>query len=155
MTEQTDREKAAELLRAKIRVAFPDARFSGPITEVDELLPDDERDEEQPLYDGLRGRKWSEIEASFVVSNVDGISLLTDEAYAAFLPAWLVAALEDDEVRELLVYGFSPVSQDGRMSESMARQMTEREDRRIRQLTSAQLEAILAFLTYCIEVETS
>jgi hypothetical protein len=154
MTEQTDRDKAAELLRAKIKATFPDGVFSGPITAVDGLtdeeLDEQELDEDKALYHGLRERRWSEIEGSFAASLPDGLPLLADRAFAAFLPAWLVAALANDEVREFVVYHFSPDTHQHSPSEWMNRM-----DRRIRQLTSAQREAILAFLTYCIEFETS
>lgn len=144
MTEQTDQDKGAELLSAKIKVAFPDLAFSGPITGVDGQ-PNEELDEQQALYGALRGRKWSEIPVSVIESNPDGVVLLTDEAFVAFLPAWLHCALTHEKVRELMVYAFSPA----------VHKSTEGMDRRIRRLTSPQKEALLAFLTYCAEVESS
>jgi hypothetical protein len=135
-------ESNAELVQAKIRTAFPDSEFFGLITSADGSL-NEELDEEQALYGALRGRKWTEIPASFVGSYPDGVVLLTDEAFAAFLPAWLTCALQDRTVRELMVYTFSP------------REPSERMNRRIRSLTSSQREALLAFLAHCVEVESS
>jgi len=159
MTDVGDRKKAVDDLLVKIRAAYPDTAFSGSVTRVDglpdEKLGEEELDEEKALYHGLRGKRWTDVDGSFVASNVDGISLLTDDAFTAFLPAWLIAALGNNNVRELLVYHFSPNLPDDQMSESTAHQLSERQDRRIRQLTSAQIEALLAFLTYCFEVETS
>jgi hypothetical protein len=41
-------------------------------------------------------------------SNPDGVVLLSDEAFSAFLPAWLIRSLDlindENEVRELMIY---------------------------------------------------
>lgn len=144
MTEQASNGKSDQVLRASIIAAFPNSVFSGSITAVDGRT-DRELDEEQALYNALYGKKWSDIEASFVSSYPDGISLLTDEAFAAFLPAWLIAALGDNEVRELVVFFFS----------SSAHEPSERRDRRIQQLTLLQKKVLREFLTYCAEMEAS
>jgi hypothetical protein len=144
MTEQTNKRKSGQVLRDNIIAAFPGSVFSGPITRVDGRT-DEALEEEQALYNALRARKWSDIEGSFVSSNVDGIALLTDQAFAAFLPAWLIAALDENEVREMLVYFFSP----------SAHEPSESRDRRIEQLTLPQKKVLRAFLTYCFEVEDS
>jgi hypothetical protein len=132
----------AELVQAKIRAAFPDSVFSGSITPADGRL-NEELDEERALYSALHGKKWTDIAASFIGGYPDGVVLLTDEAFATFLPAWLTCALQNKEVRELMVYTFSP------------REPSERSDRRVRNLTSSQREALRAFLAYCLEVESS
>jgi hypothetical protein len=144
MTEQANNRNSYRVLRDNIIAAFPQSVFSGAITGVDGRT-DEELDEEQALYNALHGRKWSDIEGSFVSSYPDGISLLTDQAFAAFLPAWLVAALDNDNVRELLVYFFSPSTH----------QTSERRERRIQQLTLPQKKVLQAFLGYCFEVEAS
>jgi hypothetical protein len=144
MTEQPELEMPLELLRAKIKVAFPDAAFSGVITGADGLLSE-ELDEEQALYGALRGRKWSEVPVSIIESNPDGIVLLTDEAFVAFLPAWLNRALTQEKVREMMVYVFSPD----------VHKSTETTDHRMRQFTSPQKDVLVAFLKYCLEVESS
>lgn len=135
-------ENDAEHVQAKIRTAFPDSEFFGSITPADGSL-NEELDEEQALYGALRGKRWTEIPASFVGCYPDGVVLLTDEAFAAFLPAWLTCALQNKTVRELMVYTFSP------------REPSERTNRRIRSLTSPQREALQAFLAHCVEVESS
>jgi len=132
-----------ELVEAKIRAAFADSTFAGPITAVDEMT-NEELDEEQALYGALRGRSWSEISASLIARYPDGIALLTDEAFIAFLPAWLTRALKDDEVLEAMVYMFSPHA---RTSEML--------NRRLRLLSAEQREALEAFLAHCVDVESS
>jgi hypothetical protein len=144
MFPDTDPEKAAECLRDTIKMAFPDVTFAEPITGVDGL-PNEELDEEQALYGALRGKKWSQVPLSVVAANPDGVVLLTDEAFAAFLPAWLNYATTHTKIQELMVYVFSPVVQ-----KSM-----EMMDRRIGLLSAPQKEALRAFLSYCVMIELS
>jgi hypothetical protein len=75
----------------------------------------------------------------------DGIVLLTHEAFAAFLPAWLTCALTNNAVREFMVYTFSPE----------LHKTSERMDSRIRLLTFPQKKALRAFLPHCVQVESS
>ena len=131
-------------LRSRIRAAFPDSTFNGPITGVDGLM-NEELDEQRALYAALRDKKWSEVPTAVIDNNPDGVVLLTDEAFAAFLPAWLDRALTHEKVRELMVYVFSPD----------VHKSTERTGHRIEHLSPPQKEALLAFLTYCVEVESS
>lgn len=142
MTHKATEGHDAELVQAKIRAAFGDSVFCGAITPADRRL-DEELDEEQALYGTLHGKKWSEVPASFVGSYPDGIVLLTDDAFAAFLPAWLTCALQNKAVREMMIYTFAP------------REPSERTNRRIRSLTSPQREALKAFLAHCVEAESS
>src|SRR4051812_44377752 len=45
----------------------------------------------------LRGRTWSEIPAEFMNANCNILSLLSPEAYAAFLAAWLRQGVLDPD----------------------------------------------------------
>ena len=143
MTEKGNRDEASERVRAKIVAAFPDFIFTGPITGVDEN-PAEELDEEQDLYSNLSGRRWSEIPADVLDRNVDGYHLLTDAAFVAFLPAWLNRAITSDEAREFIAYTFEPRYDPKRWL-----------DRRIRQLSYHQMEAVQMLLAFCIEFEPS
>lgn len=145
MTEGSDQTIAAEAVREKIRRAFPDLKFSGRITPSDGETGED-YDEEQALYGALHGRKWSEIPVSFIKPYSYSIPLLTETAFGMFLPAWLIVALDDDEVREAVVYTFSGHNRDTDTS-FMAR--------RLQLLSSLQREALQMFLAHCVEVETS
>lgn len=154
MTEQAEPKRSAESVRERIKAAFPDSIFSGPITGIDgEQQLYDERDdegnpiydEEQALYETLRGKRWSEIPGAFIEIYSDCHLLLSDAAFAAYLPAWLSYSLTHEEVRELMVYAFSPESH-----ESM-----EGADHRLRRLTPLQIEALREFLAYALDVTTS
>jgi hypothetical protein len=146
---------AVERLRDNIRTVFPDDAFLGSVTPVDRIsekvyddvlgLDVELYDDQQALYGSLHRRRWSEIPASFINSNPDGIVLLTNETFVAFLPAWLTCALTDKQVREFMVYTFSPEPD----------KPSERMDSRMLLLTSQQKKALLAFLAHCVEVESS
>ena len=144
MNQQTHLTKHVEALRTAIQVAFPDRPFLGSITAVDGLT-NEELDEQRALYSALRGRKWSEIPLPVIESNPDGIVLLTDEAFIAFLPAWLTHALAHEKIRELLIYVFSPA-----VHASMKKM-----DQRIRLLNSMQMEALRGFLEFSFSTENS
>jgi hypothetical protein len=105
------RERLAQLRRA-IQQAFPEHTYVGKITRYDDKLDDPELDEEKYLYEGLKGRQWTDIPRQVLDSRPDGYVLLTDEAFQNFLAAWLMRSLEDidgeNEVREFVVYAFSP-----------------------------------------------
>lgn len=131
-------------LQDQIQSAFPDFSFSGSITSVDGAA-DEVLDEEQAIYSELRGRKWSDIPVSFIQDFPDGFLLLTDEAYVAFLAAWLSYALKNAEVREMVVYSFSPD----------AHKRPDWRGRHIKLLNSLQRNVLQAFLAHCAETESS
>ncbi len=70
----------------------------------------EEIDDDLDLRDNLRNRSWNEVAAEVVGRRAGGLPLLTPEAFAAFLPAWLIRSREDlggeNEIRELTVYEF-------------------------------------------------
>jgi hypothetical protein len=74
-------------------------------------LDDPELDEDKDLYHALNGRKWTEVQPPLLRDHPDGYELLTDQAFGAFLAAWLMRSLEDmdseNEVRNFVVYSFS------------------------------------------------
>jgi hypothetical protein len=142
--ERTQSNSDADILRIKMREAFADARYTGPITGVDGQ-PDEIYDEEQALYGNLLGKKWSEVPASFIEHYPDSVVLLTDEAFLVFLPAWLMCAIDTENVRELMVYTFSKESNES----------SDLIERRLRQLAPPQREALKEFLAYCLAVDSS
>lgn len=109
------------VLREMVRRAFPADPYFGNVTNYDkdlqqELTEKNEAlDEDQDLYRMLRGRGWTEIPKYFLYSHPDGYVLLSEDAFSAFLPAWLLRALDnveaEDEVRNFLVYAFSNTAQ--------------------------------------------
>jgi hypothetical protein len=106
------------VLRESIRRAFPADTYTRRVTPHDDELSSELREdqaileEDQDLFRAFKGRNWTEVPKQFLESLPDGLPLLTDEAFVAFLPAWLVCSLEnidgENEVRNFVVYNFSP-----------------------------------------------
>jgi hypothetical protein len=104
------------LLRESIRRSFPARVYTGDITPNDGIvafeLTEDQAilDDDQFLYRALKGQQWTDVPREFLKSQPDGYLLLADEAFAAFLSAWLVCSLEniegENEIREFLAYSF-------------------------------------------------
>ena len=119
-----DNEKVVALREAILR-SFPAREHKGKITEVDgewlpELTEENEiLDDEKFLYEAVNGRLWTQVSKMYLQSAPDGFVLLSDEAFAAFLPAWLILSLEnmdgENEVREFLIYSFSSSMQQFRV----------------------------------------
>ncbi|HVZ72375.1 MAG TPA: DUF6714 family protein [Polyangia bacterium] len=57
------------------------------------------------------GRKWSELSTDVLEYHHDSIPLLSPEAFAYYLPAYLIfAAKEPDRIGEMVLYGIGPSS---------------------------------------------
>ncbi len=99
-------------LRQKVKQAFPPEKYDGTVTSYDPGPWTEELDEEQAPYETLTGRSWTEVSPRFLQNNPDAYLLLTPQAYAAFVAAWLNHSLEnlggENEVREFLIYTCSP-----------------------------------------------
>lgn len=97
-------------LKLSIKQGFPATRYDGQITPCDDDLDREEFDEDKDLYDGLKGRVWTEIPKTLLHHLPGGYVLLTNDAFVAFFAAWLMYSLEDldqeNEVRNFLVYSF-------------------------------------------------
>jgi hypothetical protein len=78
----------ARALEAQIRKAFPERRVSGPIALGS-------YDDCEALRLMLENATWIEIPAEFVTAHDGSLPLLTDDAYRAFLPAWLLQAARE------------------------------------------------------------
>lgn len=87
--------QALATLRDQIRLAFPVAPFDGPITVCD-------CEECMEISNALRGKCWDEVSAEFLHLSCSPV-LLTAEAFCAFLPAYLLRALEDIERRTVVL----------------------------------------------------
>jgi hypothetical protein len=101
---------AVAALRQAITLAFPPAVFLGVVTPADNEDWAEEIDDDLDLRDNLGSRAWNELAAQFIDRQAGGLPLLTPEAFAAFLPAWLMRSLDglsgDNKVREFTVYEF-------------------------------------------------
>ena len=91
----------AGVLREAILRTFPAERYAGKITNYDndcllELTQDSESlDDEKYFYEAVSGHVWTEIPKGYLQREPDGFLRLSDEAFAAFLPAWLMESLEN------------------------------------------------------------
>jgi hypothetical protein len=135
-------------LKDQIRTAFPCFPFFGPITPC-------HCDECTEIKEGLREKQWDEIPAAFLDFTLNP-TLLAPEAFQAFLPAYLNRGLDDldGEVLEFTVYSLCP-NINTEVDHPFTR--TPEEDRttwlldRVRLMSTAQIEAIRAFLSYIKE----
>lgn len=99
-----------------IRRSFPAETYLGKVTEFDEEFSEELREDQSPidddfhLYQDLKGRKWTDVPHSLLESQPDGFVLLTNEAFVAFLAAWLMYSLTsmyaENEVRNFIIYSF-------------------------------------------------
>lgn len=101
-------------LRGSLLGLFPAQPYSGPVTLSDgEFTP--ESNDEESLFIALRGRKWTDIDRSFMYSQPGDFVLLTDPAYRAFLPAWLFCSLDsigaENKVRDAVINSISHTAQ--------------------------------------------
>lgn len=97
-------------VKAKLRAAFPPGKALDPakITST----PND-RDEGQKIYNALRGRTWDAIPLEALERNSP--SFLTPEGYCYYLPAWLTAGLdfENLDVRDRALAALGPTRTSG------------------------------------------
>jgi hypothetical protein len=95
-----------------IRRAFPAEAYDKLITPFDDKVDDPELDEEKELYEALKGKKWTDVPRQLLDNQPDGYVVLTDEAFVAFVAAWLMQSLEnidgENRVRDFVVYAFGP-----------------------------------------------
>jgi hypothetical protein len=136
-------------LRDAILNSFPGVAVEGKITNCDGAwLPRLTREnaiheDDKLVYEALTGRTWSDIPKQFLREEPDGFVLLTDEAFVAYLAAWLVCALDDMDgeniVREFVIYSFSP-------SQKQQPDMTPEKIRRLRLMNSEQRATVRSLL---------
>ena len=144
------REKiAAQQLRNQIRQAFPATQFDGPITSCDFEECTDIREE-------LRHKRWNEVSIAFL-DHTCSPTLLTPEAFNAYLPAYLLRALDDlsrdSIVVEFTVYSLCPndPDEDGLQAHAGSDYQMNRLFQVARFMTPAQVQAIRAFLMFVQE----
>lgn len=131
----------AQQLRDQIREAFPATEFCGPITTCDCQECTDIREE-------LRHKRWDEISTAFLDFTCSPM-LLTPEAFNAFLPAYLLRALDDlgrySAVVEFTVYSLCPDKPEN--NDVSSRLLLQR----VRLMSPLQIQAIRAFLMFVQE----
>jgi hypothetical protein len=136
---------AAQKLRDQIREAFPATQFYGPITCCD-------CEECTSIREELRHKGWDEISTAFLDFTCSP-TLLTPEAFGAFLPAYLLRALDDlgrhSVVVEFTVYSLCPNQPEENGKED--RVGVGRLLQRARLMSPLQIQAIRAFLMFVQE----
>jgi hypothetical protein len=143
-------------LRESVPRVFPLVAYHGPVTPYDGdwlagLTEENAFLEDYIwLHEALHGRQWSEVPKDVVCAIPSELSLLTSEAVAAFLPAWILCSLEnitgENEVREDFIYTFSPDGHPG---------LTDFQLSRLRALNSDQRSLIRSILVEFAHVEPS
>src|SRR5688572_30644376 len=122
-------------LRAAIETAFAD---TPPPDDSFEDISATQWDE--GIVDYFRGTTWRGHRVADLRYHEAALSFFTDKAFRYWLPAFMLAELEDceqaDVIAEGIAYSFLP-SQHGRP------------DARLQQFAPIELEAIVAFLDYC------
>jgi hypothetical protein len=139
-------------LREVIQRSFPAEIYDGVITHYDDKLDDPEFDEEKELYEVLKGTRWTDVPQQLLDNKPDGYVRLADEAFAAFIAAWLTRSLENidgkNEVRDFVVYAFSP-------KHDLVPDTTEFILQRMRALTPNQRNALRSLLKEFAESDPS
>lgn len=127
------------LLREQIAHAFADVPYPGD----DNIGYSHEDYESESITQWLRGRHWSELRLDSLLEHNGSLLFMTDEAYRYYLPAYLLACLEDapDMVYEDLLATLTPVDEYPLMRNFLAR---------VQGLTDVQKEAIKAFFVDAI-----
>jgi len=142
-------ERGAQRLRDQIREAFPATQFYGPITSCD-------CEECAHIREELRHKRWDEISPAFVDFTCSP-ALLTPEAFNAFLPAYLLRALDDlpehCAVVEFTVYSLCP-NQPEENGQDERRDYEDGVNRLLqnaRLMSPPQIQAIRGFLSFVQE----
>src|SRR5258705_7536511 len=122
-------------LRAKIEAAFADTPPPGnDFNDISATQWD------EGIVDYFRGTTWRGHRVIDLRHHEAALSFFTDKAFRYWLPAFMLAELENPEVADVIAehiaYKFLP-SEHGRPEE------------RLRQFTPTELEAIAAFMDHC------
>ena len=137
-----------EGLRRQIRAAFPLRGFLGPVS----TCPCDEC---KGIAEALRHKSWDQVTSEFIRFTCSP-TLLDPDAYCAFLPAYMMQALDDmigdNVVLELTLYSLCPSIEDNDdypgWSSQYEQESVERLRIRAKLMSPAQVAAIRGFLSF-------
>lgn len=128
--------------------------FNGEVTPADASEWAEQLDDDLDLAQNLKGKSWTSIPRDFVERHYSDLPLLTPLAFASFLPAWLLCALETldgtNDVRDHVVFHFFPHESDRKFPILAAW----REDR-LNRLSEEQRSVIRRFLEFVANRERS
>jgi len=80
-----------------------------------------EYDDSAEMEQVLGGRNWRELPHETIFAWRLDLSLLSPEGLRFYLPAWLLAALEDTEIRAFLFSYFEVAIRDGTLAKALPR----------------------------------
>jgi hypothetical protein len=124
-----------EALQQQIEQAFVDVPYPG-----DDHIIDDPYDwEAAELLECFKGKHWKELSYEDLFQN--SLTFVGLDAYSFYLPAYLLAALDDYERSDHVVYGLCPMS-------SEKPKLLQWQLRRYDRLNARQREAVRSFLEY-------
>lgn len=160
--ESDQRRRHVNALCEAIFYAFPPEPYTGTILAGGDTFPGhDYPHEAQPEEDivrSLKHQRWTHIPASFLERHLGDFVFLTAEAFTAFIPAWLLFALDNDnQGGEFIAYTFAPdevheASPNENPSQLQIRPLTVE---MFRALTPPQRRVIRDFLIYLSEHHAS
>jgi len=104
-----------EPLHEMVFASFPPVTYYGTVVAGGDEgpWPGDETDDED-LFRMLKQRRWTDIPADFINRHLGAFVLLTAQAFATFIPAWLVFSIDNNfKGAEFVAYTFAPTDLDG------------------------------------------
>ena len=136
--------REVEALLQKIESSFPAERFFGPVTGGCAC------DECSALTNSFRHEAWNTLTDQVMDERFGSLPLLSPEAFATFLPAWLTRSLrdldaKDQKFREWTLYQLALYHEDEDGPDDFTR-ITQRLRRDSEQLTPEQVELVGDFL---------
>jgi hypothetical protein len=111
--DRSERRRQVAPLREMIFRSFPPFTYSETIVAGGDYGPlsDDPSQvitADESLFYTLKGKRWTEIPLQFLDHHQGDFVLLTAQAFAAFIPAWLVFCIDNDFCgAEFIVYTFA------------------------------------------------
>ncbi|MDB6147819.1 MAG: hypothetical protein JWO45_1483 [Spartobacteria bacterium] len=120
-----------EAVRRQIEAAFADTPAPGKEFEDISASMDDEG-----IVAYFRGRPWRGHRVKDLREHEAALSLFTDKAFRYWLPAFMLAELEDPEMADVI-------------AEGIAFHFTKAAEARLQQFTPGELEAIAGFFDEC------
>lgn len=136
-----------QALEAEIRAAFPDAAPPPADQLIQRVYADS--DDAHELRAALAGKRWTEVPIRDLFRHREMVIALGGAGYRAYVPAYLAAALTDDEkygadLRHYLLFGLRPLSEDAVHVQTA--------EERLSRLDARQRTAIASVLRYLADV---
>jgi hypothetical protein len=80
-----------------------------------------EYDDSAELEAALRGRHWRDVPRETLYAKRQELPLLTSEGFRFYLPAFLLAALDDEEIRFFLLCHFDVAANGGTLKQGLSK----------------------------------